>query len=55
MLSKVTKEIMKGCNNSWEKERAPLGRSGKASLGSLKAEEQEPSECPGRGEGGCED
>lgn len=48
MLVKSTKVITKGCDYGWGMELAPLGRMGKASLGSLKAEELESWKCLGR-------
>lgn len=48
MLVKSTNGITKGCESNYGTELAPLWRSGKASLGSLKAEEQESWKCPGR-------
>lgn len=48
MLVKSEKGIIRGFDRDWGKELAFLGRSEKASLGSLKAEEQEPCVCPER-------
>lgn len=48
MSVKSIKGIIQGCDSNWGKEPAPLERSEKASLGSLKAEEQKPHKCPGR-------
>lgn len=48
MLVKSTKGIIGGGDNEWGTELVPLGRSGKASLDNLKAEEQEPWKGLGR-------
>lgn len=48
MLVKSAKGIRRGFDRDWGKEPAFLGRTGKACLGGLKAEEQASCQCPAR-------